>query len=838
MKFSKRINMLFLFLALVFIFTACGGGGGGGGVILGGANNHGSALVVTSNVSVVSAQTSTDASPVKPQLKGLLIGVIPSNLAATTDYNTDKPNVYVQERTSDAFKTINQILCMMGQTKYDVMLNKGVYTALVDQNLCSTNNADPAAAGQQAQNQSSGANMPAYMTFTVDASRADDNSPQYVRVWVHQPASDNDQAALIYGKAVISEGTSTTNPYGIFTMDFAGHPIVNGVPAAQASFKGTLEAVRSAPSGTVLLKFVSHDVHPDCGGVQDSTQKVTLDRLPDGTAGAGLIDEVSSGTCGTQNESFAFAYNDADFWRQDVNTLSTACLSRTKFDQSAWSYGLYNMAGARVTRNSGFPITFTAIEDGNTYQGYVGYWGVWVNNNNNNAITLHNNQTVASHDYRNNTSTDYTIFKAGGKLKKHTRNLLTLADIKNTPLNYWEQPMSGGTGTQYQVVWDDTNQVFAKVAEMPQNCNNNCTWAQITSNPTPTIDVSHLPQGNLNFWSDSLGGQAYVTLGGCLYTAPSGTVPGYTSCTLPDSSTQVVFYKEDLVYPGDSTVPGNLACYDQCLKSSASGINPADPYYSNMMSGQTTTTSYTFDATNLVLMDGIHSVVSTTTGTYQQYQWGFMSGALIDPTPANVSLLACPWNSSQVCGWQAWNVLPTFYTWETGPNDWNRFVGLKSGSNFVNFDAPLQITYVHTQADNTQPDFAFNGVTFMLQYGGFGQLNGIPSYCVDMDSGSIVDCSQSNGSNSIRWVPQFTIPALQADGSLTEVTDSDSNTYYVKPLEIEQRMLQDADPNACDTLALTGFGGYTLPDMTMFTDPTTAEPAAPGAPAVIGGVVQ
>ncbi|HUJ18627.1 MAG TPA: hypothetical protein VL197_11610, partial [Nitrospirota bacterium] len=82
------------------------------------------------------------------------------------------------------------------------------------------------------------------------------------------------------------------------------------------------------------------------------------------------------------------------------------------------------------------------------------------------------------------------------------------------------------------------------------------------------------------------------------------------------------------------------------------------------------------------------------------------------------------------------------------------------------------------------------------------------------------------------------IPALQADGSLTEVTDSDSNTYYVKPLEIEQRMLQDADPNACDTLALTGFGGYTLPDMTMFTDPTTAEPAAPGAPAVIGGVVQ
>jgi hypothetical protein len=845
MKLQKAIVFFTLVLSLAVILAACGGGGGGGGTVPAGGSNNGSPLVVASNVSVVSAQTSTNAGGSgKPSLKGrlkalLFSGTLPGDLAATADYKMDKTNVYVQERTSDAFKTINQILCMMGQTKYDAMLNKGAYTALIDKNLCDSGNSDPSSAGQQAQNQSSGANMPDYMRFTVDASRADDSSPEYINVWVHQPASGNDRAALIYGKGIVSEGTSTTNPYGIFTFNFAGYNYKNdGTLPSTPSFKGTLEAVRSDPTdpaSKVLLKFVSSDSHADgyCG-LETSAQAVTLDRLPDGSAGAGKVYTAHDCQLASQNsgtESFQIAYDTTDFYRKDTVSNLSSCLSRTEFDESAWSYGLYDNAGARLARNSGFPITYGA-----GYHGWVGYWGVWTDNS---APALYDGETVSQVDYHNNSQTDYTVFMRGGKLKKHSREQLTLNDIKGIPLGY--NVWSGGTGTNYQVVWDGSN--FTEITYMPQNCGNNCTWANMP--PNTYVDLTTLQWNTLNFWSDSLGGQAQVNLGNCPYTPGNMSQPGTYNCSgLASNSTPVVFYAEQVVNPGTQAqaVPTALVCYDNCFKATNGYVNPNDPYVSNMMSGPSTTTNFTFDRTNLMLTDGANDLISdpsVTMITNPGSQWGMMSGAIIDPaavindvTDPNygktyLQALACAWDNTRICGWQAWS-LPEYYTWETGSNTWNQFVTLKSGSNFIPpFQAPLNVTYTDA-----------GGTTYILQYAGFGQLQGIPSYCVDMNTGQPASCSDNT--KPIRWVPQFTIPALQNDGSLTTVLDLTDKvtTYFVKPLDIEQRMAEDPNPANCTALAGTAFGGYTLPDISIFSNPTSAEPSAPAAPAVIGGVVQ
>lgn len=846
---KQALRLFTVLLSFAVALSACGGGGGGGGADPGTGQGTGSGLVVASKVSVVSAQTST-ASGKPGLLKGLLMGVFQVALPAESDYSKDKTNVWVAERTSEAFDTINDILCMIGQTKYDVKVNTGPYTALVDEGLCGSSNADPSAAGQAGQNQSSGANMPSYMKFTVDSYRADNASPQIVKVWIHEPASEHNEAKLIYGKITITEGASETNPYGLFKMDFAGYLIdENGTAVGTPKFSGTLRAYRN-DSGKVLLDFVSSDSYFDCGGTQTGLQAVTLDRAPDGSVGAGLIYEERDGTCGTGSRNLTFAYNPADFWRRDVDTLDSACLSRTKFSESSWSYGLYyaedttvfsaltgtvlRTAGSRVTRNSGFPITFGPSGQ---YRGWVGYWGLWKDNN---APELQNNDTVTRFDYKTNTSTEYGIFKAGGKLKKHTRKLLTLADIKNIPLGYWEQVASSPTGTNYQVVWDGSD--FLKTDAMPQNCGGNCTWSKLAA-PEP-IDLSRLNWSNLNFWSQSLGGNAQVQLGTqaspCMYVVVEGG-PGYTDCSSvpPTDATEVVFYKEDLVYPGDSSVPATLACYDNCLKAGASGVDPNNQFYNTWdpNTGMNSQVTYSFNAASLLLMDGVNSVVTTTTGGMNQ--WGSMTGALFEPSSANLDLLKCDWNTSQVCGWKAWSNLNVFYTWETGPNNWNQFIGLKNSDNsFVNFEAPLQVKYVHNQADSAMPDFAYNGSTFMLDYGGFGQLNGIPSFCVNMDTGDKVDCSQSDGSNAIRWVPQFTIPRVQADLSLTSVVDSNDVLYYVKPLEVEQRMMQDTAPGACDALAGSDFTGYVVPNMSIWSDPKASEPSVSGAPAVIGGEVQ
>jgi len=224
-------------------------------------------------------------------------------------------------------------------------------------------------------------------------------------------------------------------------------------------------------------------------------------------------------------------------------------------------------------------------------------------------------------------------------------------------------------------------------------------------------------------------------------------------------------------------------------------------------------------------------------------QWGTWSGPLFDKgDPAVQAALQCPdWDMNpgtvETCGWQAWSNLPVFYTWETGPENWQRFTGLKDGQGqFVKFDPPLQVEYTHSQADASAPDHKYDGSKFYLEYNGFGDLWGIPGTCVDMDTGEAVDCG-AGGEN--RWVPEFNIPTGAS------VTDSSSGaSYLVKQLEAEQRMkpANPADKNdisACTSASLTAGQSYALPDIAEWEDPAIGdEPAVTAPPAVIGGILQ
>jgi hypothetical protein len=98
---------------------------------------------------------------------------------------------------------------------------------------------------------------------------------------------------------------------------------------------------------------------------------------------------------------------------------------------------------------------------------------------------------------------------------------------------------------------------------------------------------------------------------------------------------------------------------------------------------------------------------------------------------------------------------------------------------------------------------------------------------VDPDTGGDMPCGPGS-----RWVPQFNIP----EGSpVLDVTDN-VTTYFVKPLEMEQRMKDTGDLGLCADIPLTT---YSLPSLSAFVDPNIgSEPVVEGPPAVIGGVVQ
>ncbi|RJQ43300.1 MAG: hypothetical protein C4538_12375 [Nitrospiraceae bacterium] len=779
-----------LVLASLTLLTACGGGGGGGSSSSSGdVIATGTALTVAEQVSVVEAQEG--GGEVGPMKIGKL-SLSPSDVPANSAYNNDPQEIYVHERSAESFNIINEILCAMAQSKYDEMVNQGNYKAQIDMNKCSSSKDDASSAGESSQNQSSGSTAPKYEMWTVNSSRLDDNSPHIVKVWMHEAAEHDMPAKVIYVKTTITEGKSETNPYGIFTINFKSYPVIEGVVnTSTLLFKGYLKTETDTGSDQVLLKFV-------CEGDEGGTfsEKVVLNRAADGSGGSGST-EMSDDWEG--DTYYDIAFNTTHFLRDDGDT--PMCFSREEFEETAWDYGLYDSNGARVNRNSGF-----SIKKGNAY-GWIGYYGLWLPED----ASVNDGDTVykVSYSQSGETATPYTVVKKGGRLKKHTRNTTTLGNIKNIPLDWWNN------GSNQRVKWDGSQ--FVVFAEMNQD---NYMWENIEETP---LDLSALTYGDLNFWSQSLGGQVRVTLPNCLW------IEGTFSCGDPDSSTPVIYFKEDVVFPGD-TVPSSLRCYDNCPQytAEAGGVVPSAPTYPPDFDPSDGTTSYTYtfssSANDMILKESGNSLLWASDGSGQN-QWGVMSGPLFDPSDANLALLACDdWNGNGqpdegICGWKAWSALSVYYTWETGANSWNQFTVLKdSDGNVLEFQPPMQVQYTHVESGHK-----YEGVTFYLEYSGFGNLHGIPGTCIDMDTGEPINCGPGT-----RWVPEFTIP----DGS--EATDGTSD-YLIKALRKEQRMAS-VDLSECDGMSITS---YDLPLIGLWEDPGIgSEPTVTNAPAVIGGVVQ
>jgi hypothetical protein len=814
-------NRLVILLLAAFLITSCSGQGQGGG----NGNINLSALILPEKVSVVDPQTSGGAQQGSGKPLPLLVGLVSTDLPPASDYESDRTTVYVNERSLEAFNEVNNILCMLRQSRYEDMINKGPYRAQVDKNLCSSKRSDASTAGQQSTNQSSGSTMPEYENWTVNSYRMSSESPHIVEVWVHSLDGPDKIPQLIMARATIIEGADTAPPYGIFKVNFKA---VDPNDLTKEKLTAFLNAERDPVTQRVLLKFAMEETN------SYYMQKATLDKT--GDTGGGTVWTASTYTWDSSITRYNLAY-DADYFRRDETGEPTICLNRNDYDVSAWKYGLYTMAGTRVNVNSGF-----SIKKGSSY-GWIGYWGSWLPA----GMSLVPGETVSKHDYMTNTDTPYTVIKAEGKLKKHTKNTVKLREIKNVPLVLWD------AGNTYSVIW--TGSELQTVAQLISGQ----TWSNFNS-PIP-IDLTNLNWFEIGFWSPSLGGSVIIKFpppDASLSPTPTPSHCGYVSgkydCSWPaadENTVDVVYYSENIVYPDDN-VPATLVCFDNCPDVVNLSTNAP---FSNIASYQSVTPSvsihaeYRFDSTGMLLYSGASGTIPVTTSTPgSNFNNGITSGPLFDkalltaPSVTIPSPLGCNWAPfSTTCGGNAWSMLPEFYTWETGPNEWNKFIGLKdSWQRVVKFDKPLQVQYVHlAPATNPTPaDIKYGGVTFFLEYNGFGDLHGIPGKCVNIDTGADADCSA--GGNTIRWVPEFTIPDTDPSTSnLTEVTNAANTSikYIVKALEKEERM-KTAPAGSCDTPSLAT-SDYPLPKMSSYIDPALGrEPVVTAPPAVIGGVVQ
>ena len=769
------------------------------------------ALTVASSVSVVEAVDESGESSVSAGGESLRVSTrsIPKDFraaisvdgfAADSDYNADPTDVFVHEESVQVFDTVNSILCSIDQTKYAEMKGKGNYRAQVDADQCESGKDDAAAKAEESQNQSSASGMIEYENWTVNSSREPDE-PHVVKLWVEQAGGEHDPPALIYAKMEIYRSASDDNPYGYFRLNFIGHPVdESGAPdTSTVIFKGYMQTVQENGTNAVLLQFFNEMSFDN----KSFTERATFKRSADGLTGSGTLSAPDFSTMRSENDTpgtltFNIAYNEGYFLKSKGDAQK--CFDRDNFQETVWSYGMYDANGARVQINSGFPIRYTT--GGEDFFGWVGYHGLWME-----GAKPGNGDTVYKQTYTESgeVAEPYTVFSAGGRLIQHTKKNTTLGDLKNVPLQWGEFDVGQGEYVQYRVEWNATEEKMKKTAQLNQQ---DWSWTPLT----PTDLAFDANDYSFHFWSEGLGGSGSFKL------KDSGNNP-----VAPTNGTVVIFHTQDIVYPTD-TVPSTLLCFERC--PDPGNLDAGDPNFANIdwfNTGLPTAGDfhqYNFSTGDMLLKYSTDPIVLDSAN--EQNPWGLHSGLLFEDTGPNMGAITCGGNS---CLWQAYDNMASFYTWETGPESWNQFTAIKDASNdFARFDPPVKTTYQHTQADTGAVDYKYNGAKFNLEYAGFGNLHGIPGTCITAD-GEAANCGPGT-----RWIPEFSIPAG------TEVTDvNDSTPYVLKPLGMEQRMTM-TDAANCAGLSLPSYG---LPSSGGWQNPNIGDkPEVTNAPAVIGGVLQ
>lgn len=739
--------------------------------------------------------------------------VPPSN----SPYMTDRQNSHVEDATSEGIGQVNMIMCIMSALRADAFVNKGEYNALVEESRCepsgNSGGAASAASGDAAQASS-------FMTAVVNATRQSNATPMISRIWLSQEEEGHRTDIDVHVSA--TSAPTSTNPYGVFTLYYCGHDPLS----TACRMNGVLEG------GTDGVRYFHTETRDDGQGLYTLNTALKLNASGTTTGSGRMLMEGDQGSL-----AFDFAYDANLYLRSDGS--ANQCFARDANDpatgMSVWRYGLYDeTTGARITRNSGFPIDY--VHAGETYHGYLGYYGLSLPAA---AMSvLQSGDTVQKVDYNGGQSavkTDYSVLKAGGRLMKFTRQTRTLQQIDRVRFTTFFGQEGAGlfsgaqANTQYEMYWDDTAGNFKVTGSM--NCGGNGCQVQPLQ-PEKSVNVSFWQsRPGVQGWSQSLGGEIFIGLQGAAGSVNSSAI-------------QVVYRTQDLVYPSQFASIPTLFCVRDCpIPASmsayfANGSSQPSPFvaatYNNWNPSQPgAVVSYQTDASAALLRFNGQAVTFTDAEAlrqHSQYQWGIRSGRLV----ADISAAECSQGSGTYCDWKI-NEVDVYYQWETGSESHNQFAGVKNaGGQFLVFDAPLQVSF---QVPTGAAYGEYAGQNMVLQYGGFGDLWGLPGVCVSRNTNAVVSCD-TQGS---RYVPAFVIPNDTVAGRVT----SNGQTYLVKWLEREIRFAKKP-LSTCSVAQLQAPVGIVLPTSALLKNPSSAnsdvyvgaKPTVTAAPRVIHGEIK
>lgn len=820
-RLSVRAHRFILPCILSSLLVACGGGG-----------------TETAPVTPPPQATNPPPPPIPPDDKpsGLIMPDIvevigtgnsgdpkpkPSNSQKSSllsDYDDAVQRFHVWNAALEPVDSVNMILCFVGQLRADQFVNDAAYVALVDEAKCEngvSGGADPSAG------QSSGAIR--YTRAIVKSERENNDTPMRVSIWLPEMNVGMDEPGRIEVESIISESVSANKPFGAFTLTYQMVRANGGEMMGGGELK--TELIDGSAPALTLYESNAFD-----NGTESFSEKrlASVVMSADKNSGSAFTVTERSGQFSEgsfeENASFALTYNAQNVLVQSADTVaelpisngdsaSGMCLSRSQFIQAVWRYGLYEAdTGAALDLNSGFGFEYDSDNNGSKdAHGYLSYWGLWTDPN---KTALSSGTTLTVKDHDSDQSVDYTLRMAPGKLTRFVSAQLALTELNGVRFFWWNNDLHNAESNpaQYQswLVNYLTQSELSGFDGAGFYVVGGVHWGNSGPQITKFNSVAAVAPdwGNtLNMHSEQLGGPVSYQVG----------------------ADRIVYFAETQMF-GDETQSGelfasgavSLVCFNDCLKGNltVADLQTREGAFDNPSMGQSV--SYDISATGNQAMtllragDPVRIVDATSRESLQNtaYPWGLHSGPLV--TTAMAANVQNPWDIYDP------SKVSEYYVWSSGPDPWNQLARAERvDGSIVKFDRPLQFAYVHSNDNDRNGDAGeFDQQTLMLQYGGDGHLGGIPH---------VNSCESDDSCNGHeRWYPAINI----ADG----VRMGPNDRYMIKALDGEQKLRQDDDANACNSMSFQSTAP--LPSQINGEVDIGDMPIVTGSPKVIAGVIQ
>lgn len=709
---------------------------------------------------------------VAPDPTGVFVGPMGtpaggSSFSASSDYNTDHATLRLYDPILESLDNVNVPLCEADYARATEFVNDRPYMAQVDSGICGETRAVTKGEGIDV----------LFRVSTFEVDRPSDSDPQDTDLW--QPSSVGMTPVTVYGEIDVTSEPVALDPLGEFEVQFAG--VESGSTVQMPLVYGALVTAAAEAGFRFLHEYGDVDVPAMNPG--DVSQRVQAIVDADAMAGTGAakitqIDRSNSGMgdSGQITTTTRLVY-DADNVKRQTEMDPEVVFDRADYTNHVHSYGLYHNtgpnAGRRVSVNTGRGVR---LQSG--AYAWIDYHGYWKPS----GESLNDGDTVTSLD---GLST-YTVRRAPGRLYRATRGSISLMNLTDQRFEWVDM------GQRYEIAYSGVE--WQRVS----------TWNSMTESwdpvtPPTTINVS-MEGGVLFMWSAALGNVSFE-----------------------DGASSVLYYRSELVH-GDDTIFTNGPSVDlfatyRGLRGEVTSMEASSgDVFLSTPNNISNAHKYTISNTDMTLYHdvngdgsvmervGFASMVEPSSGPNS---WGMISGPLVLSTSlATMSSVLDVLDET------------TYYVYEAGHNPWNQYVGIYGpGNAYVQFEAPLQIRYTHSQMNDMNDDMSYDGLEMLLTYAGTGKLLGFPGGEVDVDGDTYRD----------RYFPKFSLK----DGTLIGPADA----YIVRALGVEQTL--EIDMGGAPMLDLTNADPLVVPPLTIYTTPTSGSPpTVTSPPAVIDGDMQ